>query len=152
VQGQVAADLEVLRAGRLDLRRDEGDLRVLGDVQEVGAAQMVVPLVSTLAASISASIFERLGSASSAWTVPETFPNSPRTLLTIRWRTENWTLVCAGSRSQVAAVAAAGSARAAVAMAAQVGRVRISSPPFSSLAPPAAGRVSWRRRIPARGT
>ena len=69
--------------------------------------------VSMLAASIEASIFERVGSASSDWTVPETFPNSPRTLLTIMWRTENWALVWAGSRSQVAAVPATGMARAA---------------------------------------
>src|SRR5438128_5388010 len=43
----------------------------------------------------------------------QTFPNSPRTLLTIMWRTENWTLVWARSRSQVAAVPATGMARAA---------------------------------------
>ena len=40
--------------------------------------------VLTLAASIVASIFAWAGSLSSAWTLPEVFANSPRTLLTIR--------------------------------------------------------------------
>src|SRR5207245_1793263 len=38
--------------------------------------------------------------------------NSPRTLLTMRWRTENCTLVWAGSRFQVTASANEGRARA----------------------------------------
>src|SRR5262249_39145395 len=43
---------------------------------------------------------DRLLSRESISTVPETLVNSPRTLLTIMWRTEKWTLLWLGSISQ----------------------------------------------------
>ena len=50
--------------------------------------------VLIVAASISADTALLVRSASSIVAVPVTFPNSPRTLLTIMWRTENCALEC----------------------------------------------------------
>jgi len=44
-----------------------------------------------------------VGSVSSVVTVPLSVLKVPRTVDTVRWRTANWTLLCAGSICHVAA-------------------------------------------------
>src|SRR6185295_15984453 len=63
--------------------------------------------VSRLLTSIVASTDDLVGSASSAVTVPVVLLKVPRTVDTMRWRTANWTLACAGSISQVDAYSGA---------------------------------------------
>src|SRR5262249_3917942 len=88
-------DLNVM-AGYFSTSKKSGLLRW---VSRFGSRELMVVV------SIVASAVERATSLSSKLTHPLIFPNSPRTLLTIMCRTLNWATECAGSISQVEALA-----------------------------------------------
>ena len=85
VDGEVAGD-GPLGAVALDVGRDEGDLRVVGDVEEVGVfrwpSRCSLPVV-TLAASMVTVTDELAGLAVSTWAEPSNCSKLPRTFVTI---------------------------------------------------------------------
>src|SRR5665647_2277654 len=90
--GEIAVDLPVVVAVVFHTRARERQLRVRVDLEEVRAAQMIVALM-----------LDCVGS-SAMCSAPSNSPKRPLTLATIRCRTSNSTVVCAGSSTLVPAL------------------------------------------------
>ena len=103
LDGQVAGDLEAGRAGLLDAGRDEGDLRVVLDVEEVVAAQVArragalrVSMLAAWMVTLTGRV-GRVGAVDAA--LPSKSLNAPRTLVTIACRATKPMRLWAGSRT-----------------------------------------------------